>query len=62
MEMGQITPPVGIIVFAISGMEGAAPMGMIFRHVMPYIFCILICVVIMTIFPEIVLYLPDKLM
>lgn len=62
MEMGQITPPVGIIVFAISGMEGAAPMGMIFRHVMPYIFCILICVVIMAIFPEIVLYLPDKLM
>ena len=62
MEMGQITPPVGIIVFAISGMEGAAPMNLIFRHVMPYILCILICVVIMTIFPEIVLYLPEKLM
>lgn len=62
MEMGQITPPIGVVVFSIAGMNDSAPMGEIFRNILPFIIGILICLLILTIFPDIALFLPNALM
>lgn len=62
MEMGLITPPVGMVVFGISGMPGAAPMMSIFRFVLPFVIAMLTGVAMMTAFPQIALFLPNLLM
>jgi TRAP-type C4-dicarboxylate transport system permease large subunit len=62
MEMGLITPPVGMVVFGISGLNGAAPIMEIFRYVLPFVIAMLIGVLILTIFPGIATFLPNALM
>jgi len=62
MEMGLITPPVGMVVFGIAGMPNAAPMADIFRFVMPFVITMLIAVGILTLFPQIALFLPNTFM
>ena len=58
MEMGQITPPVGINVFALSTMTRDVPMFQIFRHITPYFLCMLLLVVLLCFFPQLALWLP----
>lgn len=58
MEMGQITPPVGINVFALSTMAQDVPMFQIFRHIVPYFLCMLFLVVLLCFFPQLALWLP----
>jgi tripartite ATP-independent transporter DctM subunit len=62
MEMGQITPPVGVNVFAISTLAKDVPMERIFRHVLPMFLAMLVCIVILCFFPQIALWLPNLLM
>jgi len=62
MEMGQITPPIGVNVFAISSVVKEVPMEEIFKGVMPFFVCMVLCVIILAIFPQIVLFLPNLLM
>ena len=59
MEMGQITPPIGIIVFAVSSVAKDVPMETIFKGIFPFLACMIVCVIILTIFPHIALYLPN---
>ena len=59
MEMGQITPPIGINVFAISGVIKDVPMQDIFKGVVPFFICMVICIVLLTLFPQIALFLPS---
>lgn len=58
MEMGQITPPVGVNVFALSSVAKDVPMETIFKGVFPFFLCMLICIGILVIFPQIALFLP----
>jgi len=58
MEMGQITPPVGVNVFTISSIASDVPMETIFRGIFPFFICMIICIGILVIFPEIALFLP----
>jgi len=58
MEMGQITPPVGMIVFAIASIEKDVPLAIIFKGIFPFVICMIICVVLLTVFPDIALVLP----
>lgn len=60
MEIGFITPPVGMNVFTFSGVTGI-PVGTIFRGIWPFVLAELICIVILTIFPQIVLFLPGTM-
>ena len=55
--IGQVTPPVGIVVFALSGMTDV-PSFTIYRGCLPFIYAMLIGLVILIIFPEISLFLP----
>ena len=58
MEMSLITPPVGINVFIISGIAKEVPMYTIFRGILPFWFAMLVCIIILVIFPQIALFLP----
>jgi len=61
MECGQITPPVGINVFAMSIMVSDIPMAAIFRRIVPYFFLMLFMVLLLTVFPQLALWLPGIL-
>jgi TRAP-type C4-dicarboxylate transport system permease large subunit len=58
MEMGVITPPVGMNVFLLSRMVPDIPMRTIFWGALPFFFGMILCVIILTIFPQIALFLP----
>jgi len=60
-EMGVITPPVGINVYVIKGVAGDVPLETIFRGIFPFLIALLVCTIILIIFPEIALFLPDLL-
>lgn len=57
IEMGLITPPVGMNVFILSGMTGI-PLHVIFRGVLPFVLAMIFCVILLVIFPQIALLLP----
>jgi TRAP-type C4-dicarboxylate transport system permease large subunit len=61
MEMGQITPPVGINVFVIHGVADKVPMSTIFRGVLPFLLVQILVIVILTLFPDIALFLPNAM-
>ncbi len=62
IEMGQTTPPFGMILFV---MKGVAPsgttMGDIYRAGLPFLACDLLLVMLMLSFPPIVLWLPNTM-
>ncbi len=61
MEMGMITPPMGINVFTLSSLAPDIPMGKIFKGVMPFVLGMCLCIILLVLFPEIALILPDML-
>lgn len=61
VEVGLITPPVGMNVFVISAMVPDVPMGKIFLGVMPFFVSEMIRVTILVLFPVITLWLPRLL-
>ena len=60
IEMGMITPPVGINVFILSGVTGI-PISTVFRGVWPFVAAELICILIITVFPQIALFIPSHM-
>jgi C4-dicarboxylate transporter DctM subunit len=61
VEMGMITPPVGMNVFVIKGMAQDVPTYTIFKGILPFLYVDLFEIVLLTIFPIIVLWLPQSL-
>lgn len=61
MEMGLITPPVGMNVYIVSGVAKDVPLAKIFVGVAPMVVGMLVAVFIVCAFPEVALFLP-KLM
>ncbi len=59
-EMGMITPPIGMNVFILSGITGT-PINVIFRGVWPFAVLLLFSVIVLTIFPQIALWLPSTM-
>lgn len=60
LEMGLITPPVGMNVFALAGVTGI-PLHTIFRGVLPFVVAMIICVILLAFFPQIALFIPSKM-
>jgi len=58
-EMGVITPPVGVNVFVIKGIAPEVPIETIFKGIFPFLGALIICTIILIIFPEIATYLPS---
>lgn len=61
LEMGMISPPVGINVFIVKSIAPEVPMGQIFRGIWPFWFAMALMIFLLIIFPQIALYLPQKL-
>jgi tripartite ATP-independent transporter DctM subunit len=59
---GTITPPYGMIVFAMSGAVKDVPMYTIFKGVYPFLIAIVICLVIVIYIPAINTWLPGMMM
>jgi len=57
-EMGVITPPVGVNVYVVHGIAKDVPLEVIFKGVAPFVLALLVCVMILLLFPQIVLFLP----
>ncbi len=61
-EMGQISPPVGMNIFVIKGIVGRSiPTSKIFKGVIPHVIALIAAIIIMIIFPQIPMFLPDLL-
>jgi tripartite ATP-independent transporter DctM subunit len=61
IQMGLVTPPVGFEVYILSGVTNV-PVSTIFRGVAPFCIAIIICIIILVIFPQIALFLPGTMM
>jgi C4-dicarboxylate transporter DctM subunit len=58
-EMGVITPPVGVNVYVVSGVAKDIPLEVIFRGILPLLGALILCNIILIIFPQIALFLPS---
>ncbi len=61
IELGMITPPIGINVFVLHGMARDLPLGTIFKGVVPFIMADAVRLVVLILFPPLSLWLPDAL-
>jgi TRAP-type C4-dicarboxylate transport system permease large subunit len=61
VELGLITPPVGMNVFIISSLDRDTPMGQTFLGVMPFFGAEILRVALLVALPGIVLWLPRML-
>jgi TRAP-type C4-dicarboxylate transport system permease large subunit len=58
-EMGVISPPVGVNVFVIKGIAQDIPLEVIFRGIIPFLVALIIFTIILTIFPQVAIFLPS---
>ncbi|MBW2156095.1 MAG: TRAP transporter large permease [Deltaproteobacteria bacterium] len=58
-EMGVITPPVGVNVYVVYGVAKDVPLEKIFKGVFPMLLALLVCNLILILFPQIALFLPS---
>lgn len=61
MEMGMITPPIGMNVFTMASLAPDISMGAIFKGVMPFFIGMCVCVLLIILFPQLALWLPGTL-
>jgi tripartite ATP-independent transporter DctM subunit len=61
LEMGLISPPVGINVFVVKGVAEDVPMGRIFVGILPFWVAMVVCLLILIAFPQIALILPNSM-
>lgn len=61
IEMGMITPPVGINVFVVKGIAPGVPMSTIFRGVFPFWLAMFVALVLLIVFPQIALFIPNSM-
>ena len=62
MEAGLITPPMGLNIFTVAGVAKDVPIETIFRGVAPFLLSIFAIVILITIFPQLALFLPNMMM
>lgn len=62
MEMGLIHPPVGLNIFVIRNVAPDVSLSEIIWGTMPFLLLMMVALLMMCIFPDIVLWLPDLIM
>jgi TRAP-type C4-dicarboxylate transport system permease large subunit len=61
LEIGLITPPVGLNVFVIKGAVPTVSITKIFQGVWPFLIAAVVCVFAIILFPQIALFIPSKM-
>jgi C4-dicarboxylate transporter DctM subunit len=59
MEIGMITPPVGLNVYVIAGLVKDVPMSTIFKGIMPFLTADICHVMLLLFVPQVALFLPN---
>jgi len=62
VEMGLISPPVGMNVFVVKGVAQHVPLATIYRGILPFWVAMAVCVALLIMFPQIALFLPQTMM
>jgi tripartite ATP-independent transporter DctM subunit len=62
MELGLITPPVGLNLFVINGIAPDVPLPTILKGALPFMLLMVLEIVILCLFPGLATWLPDQLM
>ena len=57
-ETALLSPPVGLNVYVVHGVT-KVPLGQVFRGIYPFLIMVILCMVILFIFPEISLFIPS---
>ncbi|MBT8154642.1 TRAP transporter large permease [Epibacterium ulvae] len=61
LEMGLISPPVGVNVFIVKGIARDVPMATIFRGIWPFWFAMLASIIVILVIPDVTLLLPNTM-
>ena len=61
IEMGMITPPVGLNVFVVRGVAGDVPLSTVFRGVLPFLVAMIVGLLLIIAITEIALFLPNTM-
>lgn len=61
MMIGLLTPPFGMVIFVLNRLSGLS-VSRVSKAVLPYVIALIIATVILIIFPEITLFLPNLLL
>jgi C4-dicarboxylate transporter, DctM subunit len=61
VEMGVITPPVGMNVYVIAGIAKDIPIEVIFKGIFPFLVSVMVCTALLIAFPQTALFLPAVL-
>ena len=56
--LGNVTPPFGFLCFVVSGMM-RVDLGKLFKEITPFVVSMYIILIILTIFPDIILFIPN---
>ncbi|MCS4510545.1 TRAP transporter large permease [Xylophilus ampelinus] len=61
VEIAEVTPPVGFNLFVLQNMTGRDS-NLIAKAAIPFFACLVVCIALITLFPQIVTFLPDMVM
>ena len=61
IEMGMITPPVGLNVFVVRGVAGDVPLTTVFRGVAPFLLAMIVGLILIILIPQIALLIPNSM-
>ena len=61
LEMGLISPPVGLNVFIVKSVKPEVELGTIFKGILPFWLMMILAIVLLILFPQIALYLPNPM-
>lgn len=61
IEIGLITPPVGMNLYVIMGISEGTTLGEMTRSIMPFLAILLLGVLLLNLFPELALWLPSRM-
>ena len=61
LEMGMISPPVGINVFVVKSVANNVSMGEVFRGIWPFWFAMALMILLLILFPSIAIWLPQTM-
>ena len=59
VQIGQVTPPMGLNLFMVQGIDKEAKLNDIIRGVIPFLIGMLIFAVLMIMFPQMTAWLPE---
>jgi tripartite ATP-independent transporter DctM subunit len=62
MELGLITPPVGLNLYVINGIAPQVRLGTILAGSFPFMVCMVLMMVLLSLVPELATWLPDQVM